>query len=431
MTQKHALVLSGALLPGFTAEQTWPDLAARLHVDLLRLRDDVLARAPVAIKESDDLARLEALRDEVHAAGAEASIHALDEGGSVFALVDNVARGPLPRSFVADRVQRGLWPVNVRIATVGSRDWVAFDTPPAATVSPPPPPLHAATPLPAAGNTEGDLLPPGAAIHAGFWRRSAAYLIDQMILLIPSIVVAIVPLLGIVAILVGQWLYFALMESSPAQATLGKQAMGIKATDSRGRRLGFGHASGRYFGGALSVLTAYIGYMLAGWTERKQALHDLVAGTCVVFRDVEPGQAVTRARPAMPWYGWLVNILLLSVFPIAMLAGISIPAYQDYVTRAKVAAATTGLGALKIEIAEARAAGEPCPQQQRAGTDPLIASVVFAGDAPRCSITVTFAESGDVPAAARGETIEWTYANDERWECLTTLVGKLAPRDCR
>ena len=133
----------------------------------------------------------------------------------------------------------------------------------------------------------------------------------------------------------------------------------------------------------------------------------------------------------MPLHGWLVNILLLSVFPISILAATAIPAYFEYLTRAKVASASASLGALKIEIAEARAEGEPCPQGQRAGNDPLVTSVVFAGEAPRCSITATLAETSDVPAVARGQTIEWIYANDERWECLTTLAGKLAPRECR
>lgn len=429
MTQKHALVLTGALLPGFDPAQAWPDLAARLRIDVERLRNEVLARAPVTIRESDERVRLGQLRDEILAAGAEAVIHPVDDAGNVFALIDNVARGPLPRSFVADRVQQGLWPASVRIATVGSREWVAFDARAAHPATAPAHPGQGGIPLQQAGRL--DPLPAGAAVHAGFWRRSAAYLIDQMILLIPSMIVGIVPLLGLLAIFTGQWLYFALMESSPAQATLGKQAMGIKTTDTHGRRIGFGQASGRYFGGALSVLTAYVGYMLAGWTERKQALHDLVAGTCVVFRDVEPGQRVTRPRPPMPWYGWLVNILLLSVFPISILAAIALPAYQDYVVRAKVASASASLAALKIEVAEARAAGQPCPQGERAGDDPLVAAVVFAGEAPRCSFTATFAESSNVPAAVRGQTIEWIYANDERWECLTTLAGRLAPPECR
>ena len=113
------------------------------------------------------------------------------------------------------------------------------------------------------------------------------------------------------------WLYFALQESSVAQATLGKRAMGIKVTDDYGQRIGFGRATGRFFGKILSGVIFDIGFMLAGWTARKQALHDMLAGTVVVFRTVKPGLSLPDVRPPMPWYGWLVNILV----PCAMLAG--------------------------------------------------------------------------------------------------------------
>jgi uncharacterized RDD family membrane protein YckC len=115
---------------------------------------------------------------------------------------------------------------------------------------------------------------------------------------------------GLLGLVVG-WLYFALQESSTAQATLGKRALGIKVTDANGRRIGFGRATGRFFGKILSGLVFAIGFMLAGWTERKQALHDFLAGTLVVFRDVQPGQPLPTVRPPMPWYGWLLNVLLV------------------------------------------------------------------------------------------------------------------------
>ena len=83
------------------------------------------------------------------------------------------------------------------------------------------------------------------------------------------------------AILCG-WLYFALMESSANQATLGKMAIGIKVTDMSGRRIGFGQATGRYFGKILSSMILLIGYIMAAFTEKKQALHDMLAGCLVV-----------------------------------------------------------------------------------------------------------------------------------------------------
>jgi uncharacterized RDD family membrane protein YckC len=86
------------------------------------------------------------------------------------------------------------------------------------------------------------------------------------------------PLIGFL----GNWLYFSLMESSSSQGTLGKIACGLKVTDTRGRRISFGRATGRYFAKILSGLTLGIGYLMVGWTRQKRGLHDFVAGTLVV-----------------------------------------------------------------------------------------------------------------------------------------------------
>ncbi|OWY18211.1 hypothetical protein B6N25_16495 [Sphingobacteriales bacterium TSM_CSS] len=78
------------------------------------------------------------------------------------------------------------------------------------------------------------------------------------------------------------WLYFALMESSDRQATIGKRMMGLKVTDLKGRKLTFGKASGRFFAKILSWMTLLIGFFMAFFTEKRQALHDLITGCLVV-----------------------------------------------------------------------------------------------------------------------------------------------------
>ncbi len=146
--------------------------------------------------------------------------------------------------------------------------------------------------------------------YAGFWKRFAAHLIDKliisvvaMIILIPFIAmmgmttfmsrrhdiesvglfvsVFILYLGAILLIIVAEWLYFAIMESRRG-ATIGKMALGIVVTDLTGQKISFGRASGRYFSKILSGLILYVGYMMAGWTQQKQALHDIVAGTLVL-----------------------------------------------------------------------------------------------------------------------------------------------------
>lgn len=442
-SNKHALILTGELLSGFTAAQTWPALAAFFRIEPQRLQDDVLARVPIALKESDDLARLEELQSGASAVGAVIEIHAIDADGSVFVLLDNTPRGPLPRSFVAQRIGSGAWPATLRVAAVGSSQWAPFSTQAEsgeASMLPPPvalamasPPRVARTEWPDSTDTLGhaEPLPPGAAIHAGFWRRTAAYLIDTLILLIPSLILNLIPFLGILTYMVGRWLYFALMESSLSQATLGKRAMGLSVTNGNGQRISFGQASGRYFGGAVSTITLNIGYFLAGWTVRKQALHDLMADTFVVFDSVKPGAALPTVRPPMPWYGWLVNIVLLSVAPIGILAAIALPAYQDYVTRAKVIAFEGEVSPWKIEVAEARAVDQACPSARKAGVNRWVESVQLAGEAPDCTITLTVSSAAEVPGAISGQTIEWTYSEGGAWTCTSTMASKYLPESCR
>jgi uncharacterized RDD family membrane protein YckC len=148
--------------------------------------------------------------------------------------------------------------------------------------------------------------------YAGFWRRFVAYIIDDIVLSVVDFVVilfvgalfglsflsmfsgdvestvaliiaaASAILMAILALLIVGWLYYALMEASISQGTLGKMALGIKVTDLDGNRIAFGRASGRYFGKIVSGMILYIGFIMAGFTEKKQALHDIMASCLVV-----------------------------------------------------------------------------------------------------------------------------------------------------
>jgi uncharacterized RDD family membrane protein YckC len=78
------------------------------------------------------------------------------------------------------------------------------------------------------------------------------------------------------------WLYRALMESSAVQATLGKMACGFRVTDLKDQRISFLRASGRHFGKMISSLTFCIGFLMCAWTDRRQCLHDVMAGCLMV-----------------------------------------------------------------------------------------------------------------------------------------------------
>lgn len=152
--------------------------------------------------------------------------------------------------------------------------------------------------------------------YAGFWLRLVAIIIDGIIIGVAQSFL-IVPLLAAVglgfaggadnmdfsdpeqaagmiasigALIGGYWilamciqiLYFTFMESSKYQATIGKIALGLIVTDLNGGKLDFSKAFIRNICKIISNVTMLIGYIMAGFTEKKQALHDMIASTLVV-----------------------------------------------------------------------------------------------------------------------------------------------------
>lgn len=158
-------------------------------------------------------------------------------------------------------------------------------------------------------------------VYAGFWLRFVAAIIDGIVIGIPygivflMIFASALPMLRDLSAtpnpnpfvflslfasrfllfaalsLIGSWLYWSLLESSSWQATLGKKALGLYVTDLTGARLTFGKASGRFFAGrgigyvpSIGGLYFLVDCIMAGVTEKKQALHDMIAG-CLVQRN--------------------------------------------------------------------------------------------------------------------------------------------------
>jgi len=210
---------------------------------------------------------------------------------------------------------------------------------------------------------------PPVPLYAGFWRRFAAYLIDWVLIVVASGVLGVALGFGLglwdveeaeglagglgqLGGLVIAWLYYALMESGPRQATLGKQAISIRVTDYRGGRIGFGRASARYFAQILSALLFMVGYLMAGWTRRKQALHDLVAGCLVVNREA-PVEALRSDNAGRSGNGGLVGLVVVAgaILIAGMVAGIALPLYQDYMVRGRI-------GAVVAQVEPARRAFE-------------------------------------------------------------------------
>ncbi|MDE3135813.1 MAG: RDD family protein [Acidobacteriota bacterium] len=160
--------------------------------------------------------------------------------------------------------------------------------------------------VPVAGSAPAVAAPIRTA-YAGFWLRFVAWIIDALILSAAGLIV-LVPLaftmfrgmtferpMGWPMMprffwfwplnLVGAWLYYALFESSTWQATPGKRVLGLLVTDMQGRSISFPRASARFFGKILSWAVLMIGYIMAGFTAKKQALHDILAD-CLVLRRI-------------------------------------------------------------------------------------------------------------------------------------------------
>ena len=200
---------------------------------------------------------------------------------------------------------------------------------------------------------------PPAEIYAGFRARLAAYLIDTVLLAVPSIIITLYLTMGPLSdalsgfsglmsplsgdmtssmftspqslsqfsqftqmdpgtlfnsligssfssfgsvlwsigeafaiVLVIRWIYFAYLESSPRQATLGKLALGLVVVGKDNNRVSFARATGRWLGKLLSWATIGIGFSLIGYTEKRQGLHDLIAQTYVVRKNSLPAGSI-------------------------------------------------------------------------------------------------------------------------------------------
>jgi uncharacterized RDD family membrane protein YckC len=137
-------------------------------------------------------------------------------------------------------------------------------------------------------------------VPAGFWVRAVAFFIDSVIALPVVGAVAVIPyfveaspgrttypLTGASALIAAALyglLYPAIIEASSYRATLGKRMLGLRVVSLTGRQISFGQGLGRTFGKVISQIPFYIGFFMAGWTEKKQALHDKMAGTLVMKR---------------------------------------------------------------------------------------------------------------------------------------------------
>jgi uncharacterized RDD family membrane protein YckC len=242
---------------------------------------------------------------------------------------DGERLGPFPDSEVRARLRRGEFTGEDLGWHDGLPDWQPLATlfPDECGAPATPPPLSTHAPATAQ--------PPRAArpslVPASFGRRLAAWVLDYLVLMVPSSMILarttlsaataqvfeavsngmpLAPALeayeaaaqaarpAVLLVIVVGFLYYTLMEASPLQATLGKLAIGIRVTDLDGQRPGLGRCAARNAVRLLNIVTSlvpFIAYLAVAWTERRQGLHDLVAKALVLEGRVAAVESPTPA----------------------------------------------------------------------------------------------------------------------------------------
>jgi len=171
----------------------------------------------------------------------------------------------------------------------GIPNWIALSQVPGVGAAIALPGASAAAMAPSSGVVAAD------SGYAGFWIRLAAYILDAIILGIPLAILNVAlnpkpndpssnhPGLVFVLTLVIELAYFAGFWSSGLQATLGQKIFGLRVVNvSDFGGISFARAAGRFFAMILSGLIFCIGFLMVAFTERKQGLHDMIAGTYVI-----------------------------------------------------------------------------------------------------------------------------------------------------
>jgi uncharacterized RDD family membrane protein YckC len=256
-------------------------------------------------------------------------------------------------------------------------------------------------------------------IYAGFQRRLAAIVIDCLVLAIPIVAIGMALGQGLVGALLDIAIavaYFAGLHSSKMQATVGKMAFGIKVTDLEGKRIGIPLAIGRYFAAWLSAIILGIGFLMAGFTKKRQALHDIICKTLVVDKNTDP-QHIAEGNDVMDVTGPVRSVGALFVLAclVGIIAAMVIPAVRDAHVRDQISQTVTEVNEIKKEVVEAAVTRQPLKVGPRQPASGLAQVAVQSIDVqPNGQITVTFKpgplDGGKVimaPLALRGAATEW------------------------
>lgn len=204
-------------------------------------------------------------------------------------------------------------------------------------------------------------------MYASVWKRFFAFLIDAVVFLILFWVLAQLMDNASVSLvlLVIIWLYYALLESSPLQASLGKIIVGIKVVDRRGRRLTFWQATERIFSKIITNVTFYFGFFIAAFDKKKRTLHDRISHSAVVSKKAEfdPDALDEEAEEESLTFITLSSVLLALAFVALIVLAVALPQYQKAERQVQLSRVLSVLD---------YAARKQFKESQRPGVDPRI-----------------------------------------------------------
>ena len=247
-------------------------------------------------------------------------------------------------------------------------------------------------------------------MYASVWKRFFAFLIDAAVFAVLFWVLAQTMNNASVSLvlLVIIWLYYALLESSPLQASLGKIIRGIKVVDRRGRRLTFWQATERIFSKLVTNVTFYFGFFIAAFDKKKRTLHDRISHSAVIAKNAEfdPEAEDDAEEAASLTFITVVSVALAVTFVMLMLLMVALPQYQRTERHVQLSRVLTALDyAARTQLKDA----------EQPGADPRVwlrdykKCQKISPEKLSCDGFELLLEPGGVKASARTHTMDILY----------------------
>ena len=289
---------------------------------------------------------------------------------------------------------------------------------------------------------------PATLIYAEFKIRLFASFLDSLLILVGIISLGLVTAIAIaftgrdqilsnetftttllIVIAISSLCYFILLESSASGATIGKRWLNIKVIDINGQRLSIKRSAARLIAHTLSHLPLEIGFLIQPFTPRKQALHDMLTGTLVVY---------TEDSKKISIYASLLVILIALLVPtLAFFSTAGIPMYQQYIQEVQIGngmsvGKSASLAVSRFYANNGRVPADIMDVGRKIKTSPHVAGIILNPE--NGELTVHFSET--VRKAIKGKTLLFSpsLATDQSiiWKCSSKdIEARLLPEDCK